>query len=83
MNDAILYRGEAKVTIVVPTARVSKLRRDEVELSNRLRTNNANRWVGMESSRQAELAALGDFTLCLHDLFPGWLCPPQIIQAWN
>ena len=38
--------------ILILTARVSELRRDEVELSNRLRTDDANRRSGMESSRE-------------------------------
>ena len=46
-------------------------------MSNRLRTDDANRCSGMESSRQAELAASGVISPCvlasLHDLFPG--CP--------
>ena len=33
--------------------------RDEVESSNRLRTDDANRRSGMESSRQVELVASG------------------------
>ena len=50
-------------------------------MSNYLRTDDANRQSGMESSRQAELAASGvilpSLLASLRDRFPGWLCPPQ------
>ena len=66
--------------------RVSEPRRDEVELSNRLRTDDAKRQCGMESSRQAELAASGVISPCvlasLHDLFPVGFARHKF-QAWN
>ena len=77
-----MYRGGGHYCIIlIPTARVSEPRRDEVELSNCLRTDNANRRSGMESSRQAEFAASGvispSLLASLQDSFPGWYYPPQ------
>ena len=51
-----MYRGGAEV---IPDREGSEPRRDEAELSNRLRTDDANCRTGMENSRQAKLAVLG------------------------
>ena len=70
----------------IEVTRVSEPRRDEVELSNRLRTDDTKRQSGMESSRQAELAASEVILPCvlasLQDLFPVGFARHKF-QAWN
>ena len=59
-----------------------------MQLSSRLRTDDANCRTGMENSRQAELAVSGVILPSLlasvsDPLFPRWLCPPQIGDEWE